>query len=179
MKSEKQAGARSDQAFWAMVACGASKRARKPLECFTLEQEVGVVMWSDLLSRRSLCLLCRQRQVIGMPEGKQATRLELLLMAKQNMVVTWFRLEAEDPVWGMGTGWDPVPSRVFSSRTEGSVNPWQWVFRQPGGDSFSAGRMEPGFCLIGFLWCFTGRQSSANFLAHSFLHMHIHLFSKC
>lgn len=58
-----------------------------------------------------------------MPEGKQETRLELLLMAKQNMMVTWFRLEAEDLVWGMGTGWDPVPSRVFSSSTEGSVNP--------------------------------------------------------
>ena len=45
-----------------------------------------------------------------MPEGKQETRLELLLMAKRNMMVTWSRLEAEDPVWGMGTGWDPVPS---------------------------------------------------------------------
>lgn len=33
----------------------------------------------------------------------------------------------------MGTGWDPLPSRVFL-RTKGSVNPGQWVFRQQGGN---------------------------------------------
>lgn len=59
--------------------------------------------------------------IIGMPEGKQETSLEL--MVKQNVIVTWSRLEAEEPVWGMETGWDPSPSGVFSSRTEGSVNP--------------------------------------------------------
>lgn len=59
--------------------------------------------------------------IIGMLEGKQETSLEL--MVKQNMMVTWSRLEAEEPVWGMETVWDPSPFGVSSSRTEDSVNP--------------------------------------------------------
>lgn len=40
--------------------------------------------------------------IIGMPEEKQETSLEP--MVKQNVIVTWSRLEAEEPVWGMETG---------------------------------------------------------------------------
>lgn len=51
--------------------------------------------------------------------GETGDWFELLLMAKQNVMVAWSRLEAErtkksswirEPVWGMGTGWDPLPS---------------------------------------------------------------------
>lgn len=79
-----------------------------------------------------------------------------------------------EPVWGMGTGRDPLPSEP-SQGQEDSVNPVRRVFRQQGGD-FSSLPAKCNLASASLAFCdFDGQTvSSENFLAHSFIHIFIY-----
>lgn len=138
---------------------------------------------------RSLWQLCRQMWIKGMPEREQETELNCCWWLSK---MWWWlslgyrqrRLRKEDGSGYVGRASEGNGDRVGSfalwafSRTRGL---WILVGEFSGSreaTSVHCGWMQPGFCLISFLWFW---WADSLFLEFScpFLHSYIHLFSKC